>query len=451
MAFQSSLKSLKPSQPLTTEYAVKSPNRSSWVLGVAIALSSVAGAYAQTPAVPLSVAGVKPEEITISQALALAEEFSPRLTFARSQVEAARAGITTARAYPNPELDAGWTQFPARVGVGGALRGSGQTLGIAQLIDLPSVRAPRSRIAESSLGVALALSADVRLQLRASVKQAYVEGLRRRAEAELLADNERLIREIRNRVEIRVNVGEAARFELVRADAELASAANLTNSARLRAAQALANLRAVIGAPLGTDLDVSGEMEGSKEIPSLDVLRQQAIERQPILRANQQDVARAQARLETERALRTPAPVVRAGAVRDPQANELRIGVSIPLPLWNRREGPIGEAVAGLQQANAALDLRRIELFAAVDAAVSRYRVATQQIAAFEGGLLRQAEAALRVAEAAFRFGERGFIDVLDAQRVLRSVRLDFLAARFELQAALVEIERLRVADLPPD
>jgi cobalt-zinc-cadmium efflux system outer membrane protein len=70
--------------------------------------------------------------------------------------------------------------------------------------------------------------------------------------------------------------------------------------------------------------------------------------------------------------------------------------------------------------------------------------VATQQIQAFEGGLLRQAEDALRVAEAAYRFGERGFIDVLDAQRVLRAVRLDFLAARAAQRAAAIEIEQLR-------
>ncbi|MCX7893568.1 MAG: TolC family protein, partial [Burkholderiales bacterium] len=84
----------------------------------------------------------------------------------------------------------------------------------------------------------------------------------------------------------------------------------------------------------------------------------------------------------------------------------------------------------------------------AIETAYSRYEVAATQIAQFEGGLLKQAESALAVAEAAFRFGERGFIDVLDAQRVLRQVRAEFLAARYEQQSALIEIERLRAADL---
>ena len=58
--------------------------------------------------------------------------------------------------------------------------------------------------------------------------------------------------------------------------------------------------------------------------------------------------------------------------------------------------------------------------------------------------MIKEAEAALRVAEAAYRFGERGLLEVLDAQRVLRGVRAELLQARFELQSDAAEIDRLR-------
>jgi cobalt-zinc-cadmium efflux system outer membrane protein len=57
--------------------------------------------------------------------------------------------------------------------------------------------------------------------------------------------------------------------------------------------------------------------------------------------------------------------------------------------------------------------------------------------------VLKEAEAALRVAEAAYRFGERGILDVLDAQRVLRTVRADLLQARYQQQAARITLEQL--------
>lgn len=398
---------------------------------------------------PVVVGGPGAQVITVSQATALAEEYSPRVVAARAQLQLARASTVTARAYPNPEAEAGLRNYRQRAE--GGPSGMGQILGIAQPIDLPSVREPRIRAAEFSVVAAQFALADARLQLRAQVKQFFYDVLRRKAELDLFIDTERLLREIRNRIEVRVNVGEAARFELTRAEAELASAANQSASARLRVAQALAALRTAIGAPLAFDIDAVGSLDSGATVPDIEVLRQDVLTRQPILRTARAEIERAEARLETERALRTPAPVIRGNLLREPQANEFGIGVALPLPLWNRREGPIGEAVAQLQIASAAFAQRRLEVLAAVDAAYSRYRVASQQIAAFEGGLIRQAESALRVAEAAFRFGERGFIDVLDAQRVLRTVRLEFLNARFEQQSALTEIERLLAADLPTE
>ena len=62
---------------------------------------------------------------------------------------------------------------------------------------------------------------------------------------------------------------------------------------------------------------------------------------------------------------------------------------------------------------------------------------------ALSEGSVREAESALRVAEAAYRYGERGILDVLDAQRVLRTVRADLLEARYQLQSARIELDFL--------
>jgi cobalt-zinc-cadmium efflux system outer membrane protein len=61
--------------------------------------------------------------------------------------------------------------------------------------------------------------------------------------------------------------------------------------------------------------------------------------------------------------------------------------------------------------------------------------------------LLRSAEAGLRVAEAAYRAGERSFLEVLDAQRTLRTVRSDYNHALFDRNAAWLDIEKLTARD----
>jgi cobalt-zinc-cadmium efflux system outer membrane protein len=394
-----------------------------------------------------SPAALRAEPLSLERSLDLAERYSPRLQTALAEVERARSGIRTARAYPNPEFEILTGQVRARVP--GLTSGQGTAVSIGQTIDLPNQRAPRIRAAEAGLDSSRYALREARLLLRADVKQAFYTVLRRRAEYELALDNQKLLEEIKNRIELRVKVGEGARFELVRSEAELSTAINQTNSAKLRVTQALAQLRVLIGAPLPMDTDVTGELETAAPTEELETLRKGMLERYPAMMQAKAEIKRAESRLESERALRVPRPTLFAGVDQDPERQRGLFGVSIPIPLWDQRQGPIGESVAQFQQATSQAELIRIQLNGDLEVNYNRLQVAAQQIAAFEGGLLKQAESALRVAEAAFRFGERGFIEVLDAQRVLRTTRADFLAARFEKQSSLIEIDRLIAKDLP--
>jgi cobalt-zinc-cadmium efflux system outer membrane protein len=94
-------------------------------------------------------------------------------------------------------------------------------------------------------------------------------------------------------------------------------------------------------------------------------------------------------------------------------------------------------------RARTRLDGRQMELLLQLEAAWSELEMARLRVEALGTGAVREAEAALRVAQAAYRFGERGILDVLDAQRVLRTVRADLLQARYQVQAAAIEIDVL--------
>ena len=280
------------------------------------------------------------------------------------------------------------------------------------------------------------------------MKQAFYDVLRRQEEARLAAENHALLLQIRNRVKIKVEVGESPRYELVKSEAEALAAESAARSAELRVTQARDRLRALIGAPLAETFEVAPEPPLMADLPELDELRRDLLARQPLLKVAEAEARRAQARVELERASRLPQPTIKLSTERDPDMNQWRVGVVLPLPLWNRREGPIGEAVAGMHRAEAEARQIHLGLLAELDQAYSRYQIAKRQVQTFESGLMKEAESAMKVAEAAYRFGERGILDYLDAQRVLRTTRVDFLNARYELQAALIEIERLRATPL---
>jgi len=123
-----------------------------------------------------------------------------------------------------------------------------------------------------------------------------------------------------------------------------------------------------------------------------------------------------------------------------------KFGIVVSIPLWDRRSGPVGEAAAQLSRARNELESQQFSLTKALEVAYQQYEIAQTQVTALESGIVHQAEAALKVAESAYRFGERGFLEVLDAQRVFRAARTELIAARYELASAWVEIERLRAA-----
>jgi outer membrane protein, heavy metal efflux system len=131
-----------------------------------------------------------------------------------------------------------------------------------------------------------------------------------------------------------------------------------------------------------------------------------------------------------------------------PDLRFFRAGVAITLPFVNRRQGPVAQATAELTRASSVRSAVEVEIRGAIERAYNAYQIATQQVDSFESGVLRGAQAAVDAAEAAFRFGERGIIEVLDAQRVLRSVRQDFLNAQYDRESALIELEQLRAIEI---
>jgi cobalt-zinc-cadmium efflux system outer membrane protein len=123
----------------------------------------------------------------------------------------------------------------------------------------------------------------------------------------------------------------------------------------------------------------------------------------------------------------------------------------LTLPLWDWRSGPVGEASARLTQSVNELAYQEFSLVQSLEAAYQQYEIAQSQMFALESGIVRQAANAVRVVEIAYKAGEKGFLEVLDAQRVFRAARNELIVARFELASAWTEIERLRatVSDNP--
>ena len=405
---------------------------------------SLAVALVATPLPPLAAPPAPPplESYKLQALRDAARASHPSLQAARALVDAGRAQITSAGAYPNPEVEflAGRTQ--ARVP--GVATGGAQSLSLTQRIDNPWQRDARIGAATSGLEARQAEGRSLEVDLLARLDQRFFDLLRRQAEQRAAREDLSLAEQIRARVAVRVQTGEAPRYELIKADTELLNAQKASESAILRVAQARAALRGLVGPSLPAEFEVDGSLASSPAVPSLEALRSEVLARNPELARAAAEVRRAERQLELERLRRHPELAVKVAEDRDVELRNSRIGVMAVVPLWDQRRGQVAEAGALLQKSRSDRESQELILLQSLEASYRHYEIARNQVNALEGGILRAAEAALKVAEAAYRFGERGILDYLDAQRVFRAARNELIAARYELQLAVIEIERLR-------
>ncbi len=367
---------------------------------------------------------------------------NPGLLAAQRLRNSAAAAVVGAGALPNPRLDFGRAEQRPRSGSG--LAGPAYAAGVSQLIENPALRRSRVDAARSVERASVWQARLARNELVAQVRLRASDLLLRQAEAAAAAETTALLEQVNARVRARVDSGEAPRYELIKADAEIINARSLQQTALLQAQQAAITLNRLAAGtlPVQWTLDVVPD-DDSLALPDMERLRRETLERNPELLALRAEIERAGARLAGARASRWPGVELRASHSRDPEVRQLGIGVAFEVPLLDRRTGPIAEAGSELERARGLAEGRSAELEQQLLQAGRALEMAQLRVEALSRGAIRDAEAALRVADAAWRFGERGILDVLDAQRVLRTVRADLLTARFQVQAARTELDFL--------
>ena len=368
---------------------------------------------------------------------------SPALRSAAYAVDAARAGVDTAQTIPNPQIEVmNGTRNPRLSNT--TASGPIQSLSVTQDLDMPWHRFPRVDAARAGLAAAQANEQAFKAGMRAQLRLRYYDLVRRTAENRVAREDVLLMEGIRKRIALQVETGEKARFELVKADAEMLNAQKMQESASLRVRQARGALRALVGAELPESFEIQEKAHTFSAPSPLSEVQQEILKSNPELQRTRAERQQFDRKLSEEKALRFPKFALRVDQDQDSEWRHKRVGLAMSVPLWDWRGGPIGEAAAKLSQSDNALAYQVFSLSHALEAAYQQYDIANAQMVALEGGIVRHASDALRIAEIAYKAGEKSFLEVMDAQRVYRAARNELITAQFELASAWIEIERLR-------
>ncbi|MCS6302701.1 MAG: TolC family protein, partial [Nitrospira sp.] len=340
----------------------------------------------------------------LNEMIDMALEHNPALQEAATLIDQGKGLQATAAAYPNPSITG--TVGPGRTRE--ALRDitffeRGVT--VSQPVEWPGMRQARQRAAEAALAGSQAAVDATRLNLRAEVKIAFYQLLLAQRNAELIAEALAIAQDFLRGVKARVDAGQARPFEALKANVEVQKVSNDLNHAQHALVVGRSRLNAVTGGVLGKNFDVRGDFVSPPLELNLDGLAASARTQHPTVRRVQKEIERAEHSVVQERQSLIPSVTISGLFQQEAAETAYLARLSVPIPLWYRRQGEITGALSAKQRAEAEHVRIQNELVAAITESVEEAHAAQDRIEVFEKGLLKQTEETLRIARISFQQG----------------------------------------------
>ena len=401
------------------------------------------------------------EMVTVDEAVAVALQHNLDLLAMRYDVDLAAARIVTARLLPNPYVTGG-ADYLDILGSGflfNGATGAGPSEGNARLdipIELGGKRRKRIAYAKADRSVSELLLLDAVRGLRFAVQSACVQVLLQKALFEIAKKDLSIFEGIVAINESRVRDGDLAESELMRTRLAARERANIARLYELSVREARLGLQLLLGrGPTEPVVDVIGPVpRDTIEDASYPILRSEALEQRPDLRALEAAELRADSDVELQRALGWID--MNVGIMYHRQygyadgANSMGFFVGIPLPFFDRNQGEIQRARKTHEQTVAQTQAFRASLDKEVAEAIAEYSAAGELLAAIEGGMTTEATAVRDVSEYAYRRGEVSFVEFLDAQRAFNATMRSYQEAMARYALARYRIDWVTGRSLEP-
>lgn len=374
------------------------------------------------------------------------------LQAARLNIERARARLTQAGLRPNPTLD-----FERQRGVFNSPGERVTTVGVSIPFEMGGKRGRRLNLAQAELEVAEADVADRERRLAAEVRTAYVEALAAQRELAITEGLNRLDMQTVKVVEARVTEGDAAPLEanLLRVELDRLRSRRALIEGRMQAA--LLKLKLLAGMPLSQTLQVREDLAQlvlRAPPATLEATIEIALRTRPDLRLARVTEEAAQAGLKLAQAQAVPDIIVSArygtnqstfdstpiGSLTD-RDKLFAVGVSIPIPIFNRNQGAKAEAATTIVQAQRRREFIEAVVRAEVSSALARYQASQAALATFEQGVITRSNDNIRAIRAAYEVGAFRVTDLIAEQRRLLDSQREYTEALTERYRALADLQ----------
>jgi cobalt-zinc-cadmium efflux system outer membrane protein len=386
--------------------------------------------------------------LTLAAALKLALERNADFRVAQAQVAAALAQLRVVREFPNPTLGLSVVKIstdgtPEGTAMGNSLlnRSYDSIASLSQLF-LMGKRGLLRDAAKAGVHSAEFQRDDARRLLLQAVTEAYAAALAAGQEAGVLADSAAKLRREADIAATRFKAGDLsssdqAQLEIGADQDELGADAE-----RATARTSVVTLEILLGepSPAGTTplSDTLDKWMGTIPADLLDA----PVGARPDIAAAESAVSQADTNIRLQERQRIPDLTASVLYERNPpvQPDTVGVGLSLPLPIWDRFDGEILAAKAAREQAEAQLEKVRIAAAADVAAARVAYQEASRRALRYRNSLVPKSAGVAKSVSYAYAKGGASLVDLLEAERNDNLIRVAAVQAQADTASAAVTL-----------
>lgn len=345
----------------------------------------------------------------------------PELRYYEAQIDLAQGNKTKAGEIKNPDLMTGVGNWRVRdLATNNVTDGPTWSVQLTQTFEWPGRLSLRKAIAQKEIELAQLGLDQFRAALAARVSAISWKLLAAQEKARAAHEGASRFKSLAEVLLQRDPAGAAPRLEARIIQANALSLSAEESRARNELAEARFELNQLLGEKPEHDLVLKMENLTLAPPPALETLLGQAREKNFDLRARILDLQQQGFELQLAKNERWPTitlvPYVQrqTNATRETQAG---IGISIPLPLWNRNKGAIDSARARQTQAEVMLTAQMRQLERDVAAQSSHYKLHVEELAKWPADMLESFRKAAEEADEHYRLGALPLATYIELQR----------------------------------
>ena len=413
------------------------------VASVVVAVTMVLLPAAATGAEPIPGAS----QVTLDEAIRIALLRNHNLRATRTTIAQSEADEITASLRPNPTLSTTWGNLPLypkpSEGYGANVRDSSQVdVGLSYEFELGR-RGRRMRAAKDATAVTRSQVAQSERDLTFQVTSQFINVQLAESTLELAKANLESFQRVVDISAMRLKAGGISENDYLKIKLELLSFETDVKQAELDRAQALTDLRQLLGyESVSSDYDVRGSFEHRPFKVSLEALQRQAIQNRPDLRAAVQSLTAANSQHALAKANGVPNLTASVAWLFSGGIHAAAIGLSIPIPIFDRNQGEVAKTTHAMNQAQEQQAEVLGQVMTDVKRAYDGLRASERIMQYFESGYLEVSLKSREVSQYSYERGAASLLDFLDSERSYRATQLAYRQAIADYLNAVEQVRQ---------